>query len=232
MARNFKEMKGTGGKEMQAPLLQPDGYPARLVGITFLGVQKQRPYKGQDKPPHDMVMYTYELSHEFMQDKDGNVLEDKPRWFSEEMPVYGPEADKAKLTKRNNALDPGDEADGNPRNLLGRPCSVVVVHNAGTGKHAGRTFENVGDVTTVPKMPGYQQPDLVNPTRYFDPQDDECTLEEFRALNEFVQKKILAAQDFPGSHLAGLLEDAPEGEEAPKAEAPAEEEEADADNPY
>lgn len=71
MARNLKD---NDKKKMDAPLIPVKSYPGRLVGITFLGVQKQFPFKGETKPPHEMVRYTYELSHEFMHDEEGNLL--------------------------------------------------------------------------------------------------------------------------------------------------------------
>lgn len=233
MSRNFKEAPGgNGGSKFNAPELEPGAYPARLVGIVFLGVQKQRPFQGQAKPPIDEVRYTYELSHEFMQDDEGNDMEDKPRWFSEDMPVYGPEADKAKLTRRNKAIDPNDEADGDPTVLLGRSCSVTLVSNPGKGKHQGKVFTNVGDVSALGKMKGYVQPELVNPTFYFDPMDLNCTLEEFRKLPEFLQTKIKEADDYHKSQIKKLIEGAGDAEDSSYDEPDTDSSDAEGDDPY
>lgn len=207
MARNLKDYKGPQKeREFEAPLLEPGNYPARLVSIVFLGTQKQQPFQGQEKDPHEAVTYTYELSHEFMVNKEGVPAEDKPRWFSEDLLVYGPEADKAKITLRNKAIDPGNSADGDVSALLSLPCNVLLVHKVGTGKHAGRTFERIGGVSAAAKMPGYVQPKLVNKTIYFDPFDAAaCDLEVFKKFPEFVRKKIMSADDYHLSVLAKLL---------------------------
>jgi len=122
MARNAKQVAGnnSNNSNLQAPDLTPGAYPARVVGVVFLGVQEQQPYQGQAKDPVDMVRLTYELSSEFMQDENGKTLEDKPRWFSEEMPFYSLNADRAKSTRRYLAIDPSDTCDGDFDKLLGK----------------------------------------------------------------------------------------------------------------
>ncbi len=222
MARNAKEIAGGGNSNMKAPELTPGAYPARVVQIVYLGVQEQRAYMGEQKKPVDEIRITYELSSEFMQDEDGNTLEDKPRWFSEDIPFYSLNADRAKSTARYKAIDPSDTADGDFAKLLGMACQVVLVNNPGKGKNAGRTFTNVQDVTPAPNLPGYSQPELVNPTFVFDPQDPElATADAFRSIPEFVRKKITAAIDYPGSALAQALGDNKAAANDPEPEAPA-----------
>lgn len=217
MARNAKAVKApaNNNSDMVAPQLDPAPYPARVVQMVFLGVQPQSPYKGEEKKPVDEVRITYELSTEFMQDKEGNVLEDKPRWFSETIPFYSLNSDRAKSTKRYNAIDPKDESDGDFQGLLTRGCQVVLVNNPGRGKHEGKIFTNIGDVTPAVNLPGYEQPELINPTTYFDPQDENCDVEVFNSLPEFLQETIKKATDYPSSPLCAKLGGAP----APKEEA-------------
>lgn len=240
MARNLNDYKGKGDgqkREMEAPVLEPGGYPARLVGVVFLGVQKQQPFKGEAKDPAEMVQYTYELSHEFMVDKEGNPIEDKPRWFSERMPVFGPKAERAKLTLRNRALDPSGSFGGDPSKLLGKACNVLIVHRPNKKDPKADPYQNIGDVTAAAKMKGYVQPDLVNPPVYFDPQDESCTVEQFRALPEYLQKIIKGADDFYSSPLAdalGQAKDAPQ-EDQGQEQAPQEDDQEDNDadnNPF
>jgi hypothetical protein len=207
MARNLKDIPKSNGKKMNAPLLEAGSYPARVVGVVYLGVQKQMAWKGETKAPKLEVQYFYELSHEFMQDDDGKDIEDKPRWFSESLPVHGPEADKAKITLRNKAIDPTDSADGDLSKLLSFPCSVLIIHKPGTGKNAGKTMERIGGVAPgAGKLKGYVQPDLVNDSFYLDPWDKEaCSLETFRKLPEWLRTKIMGADDFKSSHLSTLI---------------------------
>ena len=206
MARNAKQIPAAGGNsKMEAPQLDPGAYPARVVQVIFLGTQEQRPYNGQQKPPVDEVRITYELSTEFMTDEDGNIIEDKPRWFSETIPFYSLAADLAKSTKRYKAIDPKDECDGDFSKLLGKACQVFLAVNAGKGKHVGKTFTNIGDVTAAINVPGYDQPQLKNDPFYFDPQDEECSVEDFNSLPEWLQETIQKALDYTGSPLARKL---------------------------
>ena len=63
-------------------------YPARLVQMIDLGVQTRRPYKGEAKDPIQMIRTTYELTTEFMKNEDGTDDTTKPRWISEDFPLY------------------------------------------------------------------------------------------------------------------------------------------------
>ncbi len=211
MARNAKAVPSNGGNsDMKAPELTPGAYPARVVGVVYLGVQEQRPYMGEAKKPIDEVRLTYELSDEFMQDAEGNDLEDSPRWFSEDIPFHSLNADRAKSTKRYNAIDPSDSCDGDFTKLLGMPCQVVLVINPGKGKHQGKTFVNIADVTPAPNLKGYVQAELKNPTVSFDPMEDGVTKESFEALPEWIRVKILGALDHEGSPLQAALGGSPE----------------------
>jgi len=206
MARNAADIPSGNTGGMQKDLLTTDGYPARLVGIVFTGVQNQRPYQGVPKDPVDEVRLTYELSHEFMKDEEGEILADKPRWLTETVPFKSLKLDKAKFTKRYNAIDPSNAGKGVIKNCLSNPVTVLIVNNPGKGKHEGKVFENIGDVSLPPKkLPGYVQPPMVNPPFYYDLNDGDCTLEDFRKQPEFVQEIIMGANDFSTSLLAGLL---------------------------
>jgi len=207
MSRNAKKIEAPAGSNnsgMEAPLLTPGAYPARVVQVVFVGVQEQRPFKGQAKDPIDEVRITYELSEEFMQDADGNDLEDKPRWFTESIPFHSLEVDRARSTKRYNAIDPNDTCDGDFGKLLGLPCQVVLVNNKGKA-NPDKIYTNITDVTPAPNMRGYTQPDLVNDTFYFDPQDDNVDVEAFRGLPEWLQEVITKALDFKDSPLAAKI---------------------------
>ncbi len=185
------------------PNLEVGGHAARLVQIIDLGLQAQRPYKGQEKPPADMMYLTYELSHDFMKDEKGEDNPELPRWISEEVAVYGLEADKAKSTLRYRVLDPREEYGGDFSKLVGAPCTVVVVHNAGSGANTGKIFDNIGAVTPAMKIPGYIQPDLVNPPAVFDL--SEPNMEVFAKLPAFLQDKIKGNLNYNGSALQKLL---------------------------
>ena len=215
MARNANNQPSAGsgnkGGAVQAPL---DGsFPARIVQVVFLGVQEQRAYQGQIKPDIDQVRVTYELSHEFMKDEDGNVQADKPRWYSETFAFHNADSDLATSTKRYKAYcpsvtSPADHVWGD--NLLGTAVQVILKSREATqGKHAGKTFTDIKGVTPAANMPGYTQPDLVNPAVFFDPADENLDLEVYNSLPDWLQEVIKGAKDYNSSALAGLLAGSP-----------------------
>jgi len=107
--------------------LEPGTYPARVVQIIACGLQEQRPYKGEPKPPVQELHVTYEFLDEFLKDEDGNEIEDKPRWLSETFGFHSLDSDLAKSTKRYFALDPEKEYGGDWSQLLGAPCMVTII---------------------------------------------------------------------------------------------------------
>lgn len=130
MSMNVKKLKTEGGGNFKRPpALEAGAYWARVVQIIGLGLQKQRPFKGEEKDPKMELMITYELADEFMLDDDGNELEDKPRWISETITLNSLEVDLAKSTKRYYALDPQVEHDGDFVKLIGSPCNIVLTHS-------------------------------------------------------------------------------------------------------
>lgn len=228
-ARNIK----SANKGPEQPALDSGSYPARTVQIIDLGVQPQRPFKGEERPPAHEVMLTYEFADEFMKDEEGNEIEDKPRWLSETIPLRSLDADLATSTKRYKALDPQEKFGGDFTQLIDIPCTVLVVQNAGTGKNAGKIFTNIQSISAMRPRDAQKAPDLVNPPKVF--VLDEPDLEVFKSLPQWLQDKIKANLDFDGSPLQEALEGPQEApKEKPKAkpkakveEAPEDEEEPD-----
>jgi hypothetical protein len=213
MSLNAKNIPMAGGGKRADPL-EPGTYPARLVQIISLGIQKQNPYQGQEKPPVLEFMLTYEMLDEFLKDEDGEDITDKPRWLSETMALHNLAADKAKSTKRYYALDPNDEHDGDWGELLATPCMVTVVNVEGKGKNAGRVYENISNVSAMRPKEAAKAPALVNPTKLFDFYNPD--LEVFKSLPEWLQNKMKEAVDFEGGALDIALSGAEEPEEKPK----------------
>lgn len=212
--------------------IEPGTYPGRLVQVIDLGLQPQRPYQGKEKAPVNEIMLTYELVDTFMKDKDGNELEDKPRWISETLPFYGLFADKAKSTQRYLAFDPDQTHDGDFAQLVGMPINVTVVNNA-VGE---KVYDNVGTISAMRARDAAKCPELKNPTKVFDL--DNPDIQTFNALPEWLREKIKGNLNYQGSPLQKLLgAAAPEKEKAPpakvqKQEAPAPAGEENEDLPY
>lgn len=204
MGLNAKTAPKAGGNYIEKNPLDAKMYPSRVVQVIDLGLQPQRPFQGQEKPPAHSVRITYELSHEFMLDEDGNVDATKPRWMSEDLPLHNLDSDKARSTKRYNAIDPTGSTGGDFTLFPSMACQVMITKSPDK-KNEGFFKNYVGDVSAAAEMPGYTQPELVNPITVFNL--EEPNLEVFNSLNKYVQGKIKDNLEFAGSALAGLLGD-------------------------
>jgi len=216
MALNAAKKKPTGNKDFveQEPI-DEGTYPCRVAQIIELGLQPQRPHQGKVKPPVEMLYVTYELTDEFMLDKDGEEVLNKPRWQSEDFPFYGLDCDMAKCNKRIKAIDPKLTTGGDWALLGGFPCLVTFVHNT----KGDKTFINVASVASVRAKDAGNIAELQNPVKIFDL--DEPDLEVFNALPTWLQDKIKSNLNYKGSILEGMLgaeqeEEEDEPEEAPK----------------
>ena len=200
---NAKEVPmGDNNNDRPEPM-EPGTYGARLVQILILGVQPQREFKGEAKPPKLEIMLTYEFNDEFMKDEDGEDILDKPRWLSETMPFNNLAAELAKSTKRYYAFDAKGEYDGDWSQLIGAPCMVTVVVDEGKGKNAGKKYENVAAVTAMRPKEAAKAPALVNPSKLFDFYNPD--MEVFNKLPQWLQDKMKNAVDFGGSALEEAL---------------------------
>jgi hypothetical protein len=214
---NAKKVPSSGGNRIEQPLIDVGGCPARVVQVIDLGLQPQS-YQGEEKPPAREINLTYELTDEFCVDEEGNVQEDKPRWLSERLPLKNLKAEKAKSTLRYKAIDPTDKFDGDFSQLIGQPCVVNVVHNAGKGKNAGKVYNNVGSVSPIRPKDAEKLAPLVNKPVVF--LVDEPDIEVFNSLPEFLQEIIKSNLEFQGSALQKALSGATPAKTALKTPKP------------
>ncbi len=213
MALNAKKIEGKKFKRQY--LEEPGTYPARLVQIISMGLQEQKPYKGQEKDPVQMLYLTYELLDEFMKDEEtGEDLEDKPRWISESFPLYNLESDLATSTKRYYALDPECKYDGDWSELAGTPVMLTITLN----KREDRIYENISGVSTMRGKEAAKAEELKNPPKVFDV--DEPDMEVFFSLPQWLQDKIKENLEYEGSALSKAVESYKEGEVDPTPKKP------------
>lgn len=217
MGLNAKDQPMAGGDFVEQEILKIGNYPGRLVSIIDLGLQPQLAWKGEDKPPIRKINLTYELADEFMLDEDGNEQPDKPRWISETIPFHNLKSEKAKSTRRIKQLDPEGVVDGDISAMGGFPCMINIINNEKNGK----TYNNVGDISTAMSVKGYEQPELVKPVRVFI--TDEPDMEVFNELPEWLQDMIKSNLKYNGSALQEELGEKaiPEPEPAGNAKPPA-----------
>ena len=186
-----------------APLIEAGTYPARLVVVADLGLQTQRPFQGQEKPPAFEILTTYELVDEFMQDDEGNDLPDKPRWVSESFALYSLASERAKSTLRYNGLDPTHAYEGDWEALLAKPCMVTLIHNPGKGKNLGKTYLNIANVAPMREKDSEKLSGLVNEALSFDL--DAPDVGVFEKLPSWVQDRVKAGLEYAGSALHEAL---------------------------
>lgn len=211
MALNARKIKSAGKKFVEQPNLEVANYPARVVQIIDLGLQDGGEWAGEKKPPVNKMHITYELVDAFMVDKDGEEIEDKPRWISEDLNMFSPDQDKAKCNQRYKAIDPDEVHDYNWGELLGAPCGVLVAHK----KSKGKVYDNVGLVTPyVVSKRNPELPELVNEPKMFDLEEPD--LDIFNSLPQWLQDKIKGNLEFKGSPLDKLLQGDDEPEEEPE----------------
>lgn len=213
MSLNARKIKSQPTGPQQEPI-DAGSYPARVVQILDLGVQPQRPFQGEEKPPAHEIMLTYEFLDEFCKDENGEDIEDKPRWLSETFPLRSLDADLAKSTKRYKALDAKEVHGGDFTMLIDTPCTVTVVCNAGKGKNADKVYNNIQAVSAMRPRDAANAPELTNPPKVF--VLDEPDLEVFKSLPQWLQDKIKENLEFEGSALQEALE-GPQTPSKPKA---------------
>ncbi len=170
MGLNARKEQGSGGGKdfVQQDLIDNGAYPGRLVQLIDLGLQPQKPYQGQEKPPVHKVNTTYEFADEFMKDDDGEEIADRPRWISETMPFYPLNVERATSTKRYYGLDPKEVNEGDWPSLVGGPCMIVVGdYVRKTGKNEGQPANCINGINAMRPKDMDSCPELVNPSKVF-----------------------------------------------------------------
>lgn len=195
----IKAPQGGGKNRVPQENIAAGVYPARVVQILDLGLQNQRPYQGQPKPPAQEIMLGYELVDTFLVDENGEELEDKPRWISETLPLHPLIADKAKSTARYKALDPNGELDGDFSKLINLPCNVTVVNN----ENGGKVYDNVAGIAAMRPRDAAKCPELKNPPKVFSLEEPDVAV--FNSLPKWIQEKIQKNLNYQGSKLQKLL---------------------------
>lgn len=217
-ASNIKAKQAPQDRVIQ-PAFEPGTYPVRLVQVIDMGLQEQRAYLGEKKPPAQDVSLTYEFVDVFMIDKDGNEVLDKPRWHSEVINLRSFKADLATSTKRIKALDPKDVHNGNLAALVGAPALATVT----VSKKGEKTYVNIRGLTVMRDKDIAKLPELQNPTKVFDLEEPD--LEVFNSLPEWIREKIKGNLKYEDSKLQALLEGKANDVVQAPAEPPHEEEE-------
>lgn len=155
-------------------------YPARVVGVVDVGVQKFTDYNENEVVKPKLVII-FELPTETLEIEEAGEIIEKPRWVSKEFVISFHE--KSGLTKILNGLGwkKGQDLDS----LINKPCMVELGSTA-TGN------DKLANVTKVPK--GITVGDLYNEPLVFDMDDPDMRV--FDRLPKWIKQKIKEAVNY------------------------------------
>lgn len=159
---------------------------AVCIKVVDLGTQVTE-YQGQTKQQHK-VMLAWELPNEVM--ADGKPFIHMQRYtFSS--------SDKATFRKhlegwRGRKFSDADFGPGgfDIRNVLGKPCSLIVSHAA----KGDKVYANVDGIGPLPK--GVPVPQPSNGLLYFSLEPDEFKPEVFSQLSDGLKRTIMASPEY------------------------------------
>ena len=193
-----KTNAGGSSKYEQAKKLPNGTYPARLLSVVFMGLQKQQPRNGQPREDQDEVQITYELLDEFLKDENGNEDKDTPLLISERFLLFPLSSERAKGTARYKALDEKMEHGGNWAKLVGK---TVMITLGDYTSQAGRTSKIILSTGPMREKDAISAPGLVNDPLVFSAQQPD--FEVLGRLPGWLQEKIKESPDMK-PHLANV----------------------------
>ena len=180
--------------------LEAGTYPGRVLGITDMGLQPMKAYRGEEKQPRHKVAFSYEMSDAFMEDDEGNEDPKRPYVITEILPLYPISSERAKSTQRYTVLDSDLQFGGDFSKLVSLPVNVVIVQNP---DNQGKIWNNVANLTSMRAKEKDNLPDLVNSPFVFDL--DEPDMEVYEKLYPWLKRIIETNLEFGGSKLEALL---------------------------
>jgi len=198
---------GGGGVETVSPILTPGSYPARVVQIVDLGMQPGSTMYPEPKLKMEM---RFELLDEFLQDKEGNELESKPRWFSYEL-TYNADGYMGERSNIYKVFDALNGFDKDIEDLLGTPCMVAIAKGL---KQDGKTEKNkVTGVAAMRSKDAEKAEPLKNDPLYFSLMNPDMEVwKKLSSKGQYSQQtKIKNSLELHLTPLAALLGEAQEG---------------------
>jgi hypothetical protein len=189
-------------------------HEARIVQVIMLGEQERQAFKGEQKPPIQMMRVTFELPFSTIErviNKEGDT-ETQPRWISHEFPVSS--FDQSTCMKWGKILGFG----GDWSKAIGMPCQIFVQVQQGK-KDPSKYYAKVKDLLSMSSRAAETLPEIHNPDRtlLFSPRDGSPeNVAVFNEFPEWLQGKIEQALDFHSSGLKLALDAGVEPAETPK----------------
>lgn len=145
---------------------------AVCYGVVDIGTH---PSNKPDMEPAREVIFLYELPNErgnFPSKENPDVKTDQPRGLHARYNNFL--SSKSRLRKmlvswRGRDFTEEEMGKFDLASVIGANCMATVIHKAGTGKNAGKTYANIETVTGLPKGMPAKKPE--NPKTYFSFED-------------------------------------------------------------
>lgn len=205
-------MTNTGPKILWDSI-ENDIYEARIVKCIGLGVQEQKPYKGQTKQPKFEMAITFELIDVDANgvDRDGKPVEPRPACQFKTYPLH-PGAKMGGVYNLVRAIDPSLEKV--PSNLEWFESIIGSVINVEVGSYVnkqGRTVNCVNGVSPVPSRNKDRIGSARTETLFFNPYADTPEMTNaYSKLYKFQRDRMVEALDSDNMPYAGKEPEAQE----------------------
>lgn len=190
-------------EQKEYKLAKAGQHVAVLNRYIIAGVHRIKGYQGAPDKDVEQLILNWEVTDDWIDEE-----KTQPFWFRTfgvgNMNNYDTEKSKKTSTFSKMFAD-YDYNKKNAKDYLGKACILMVKHNEGKGKHAGRVFANFDGVSMYP--------DILPPLEYKPVQEPlffdfyKPTQEGWDALKPFEQEYIKQAIDYPSSKLAEMLGD-------------------------
>lgn len=198
-------MSNNGPKTLWNPI-ENDIYEARIVKCIGLGMQEQKPYKGQAKAPKFELAMTFELIGVDATgvDRDGKPVEPRPACQFKTYPLH-PGGKMGGVYNMVRAIDPSLEKV--PANLEWFESILGSVINVEVGSYVnkqGRTVNCVNGVSPVPSRNKDRIGEARTELQFFNPYvDTPEMLNSYGKLFKFQRDSLVEALDSDNIPYAG-----------------------------
>lgn len=187
----------------QKKIAKAGQHPAIFQRYIKAGVHKVQKYQSEEFNDIEQVIMGWEVTDDWLDDE-----KTQPFWFRPfgVGAINDYDTEKSKKTAYMTGMFP-DYTPGvdQPQDYLGKHCIVIVKHNEGKGKNAGRVFANFSGVSAYPDFMPAPEGEASQTPVFFDFYNP--TEEAWSQLKPFEQDFVKQAVNYPGSKLAKMLND-------------------------
>lgn len=160
-----------------------DNYLAVCIGVYDIGTVESKQYD-----PTERVLFLFEIPE--LTDEEGfpeTINIEFSQSLNQKSNLY-----KALVSWRGKAFDAERDKDFSVKERLGKPASLLIVHNSGKGDKAKNTYANIQQISALQK--GVNPPTPTRKPTYFDFADGRAVIDD--GVPDFIRKKIEASPEW------------------------------------